>query len=52
MVTRATDGSGRLLVDTGAGLRYSCKAVVAATGLHVPFVPSIKGMEHVEGYEE
>ena len=52
MVSRAPDGSGRLLLDTGAGQRYSCRAVIAATGLDVPFVPNIKGIEHVEGYED
>eukprot|EP01045_Picozoa_sp_COSAG04_P004131 COSAG04_NODE_175_length_21521_cov_167.404071_23_plen_76_part_00 len=35
-----------------SGAVYSCGIVVAATGLHVPFVPAIQGIEHAEGYED
>ena len=50
MVTRAADGA-RLLLDTSSGQQYSCRVVIAATGLHVPYVPNIKGIEHTEGYD-
>jgi thioredoxin reductase len=51
MVTRAPGGE-RLLLDTSSGQRYSCRVVIAATGLHVPYVPNIKGIEHTESYED
>ena len=45
-------GAGQgFAVDTTAGL-ISCRYVVVATGLEVPHLPDIGGMEHVTGYED
>ena len=43
---------GWLRLRTQDGHEYSCRAVVAATGLSVPYVPSkLKGIELTEGYD-
>jgi thioredoxin reductase len=50
-VSREADGV-RLRLTTAGGVSYSCAAVVAATGLHTPYVPGIRGIELAEGYDE
>jgi thioredoxin reductase len=46
-----TPKDGKSVIETSNG-QLTCKYVVIATGLSLPHLPNIGGMEHVTGYEE
>ena len=52
-ISPAADGGAAkgFEVQTSAG-QIACKYMVVATGLEVPHLPDIGGMEHVTGYED
>ncbi len=47
-VSRETDG---FCLEVNDGRRYTCRQLIVATGLSLPFIPSIPGIELTENYE-
>ncbi len=47
-VTRTADGGFEL--RSADGTRYGCRCLVVATGMGLPYIPDIPGIEHAEHY--
>jgi thioredoxin reductase len=43
--------AGGLRADAESGRSYSCRCLILATGLAMPYVPPVEGIEHAVGYE-
>jgi thioredoxin reductase len=46
----AKDDKGMFVLTTNTGDQYTCKNLIMGTGMSIPYMPEIKGIEKVENY--